>query len=98
MRKSFVDVFSVFVFQWIMLSLKEESVVYRRSLTGLWQDSAMVLPGFVLGCHVLGQVLGKVWTCSGQCWRYWDMARTWKKYGKNQALARVAFCHFSRCL
>jgi len=68
----------------------------------LWQVYGRILPWFcqvlLLGCHVLGEVLGKVWTCSGQCWRYWDMARTWKKYGKNRALARVAFCHFSRCL
>ena len=73
-------------------------VVYGRSLTGLRKDSAMVLPGFVLGCHDLEMFWDKFWTRFGHVLANVGDTRTWKMYEKTKALAMVAFCHFSRCL
>jgi len=59
-------------------------IVYRCSLTGLWQNSAIVLPGFVLDCHILGQGLDKVWHVLANV----SDTKIWLEHGKSMVKTR----------
>ena len=59
------------------------SVVYRHSLTSLWQDSAIVLPGFILGCHNLGMFCDKFWAKFGHVLANIGDTKIWLEHEKS---------------